>query len=58
MLFGTVFGVVIIPGLYYAFAHLADGRKLIQGEEDDPLSEDLVHQLDAFPLTAESTNHV
>ncbi|MBD0255233.1 MAG: efflux RND transporter permease subunit, partial [Cytophagales bacterium] len=57
MLFGTIFGVIIIPGLYYVFAHLADGRQLIKDEEDDPLTENLVHQLDAFPLTAESTNH-
>jgi len=58
MLFGTVFGVIIIPGLYYIFAHLADGRKLIKGEEDDSLTENLVHQIDAFPITEERTNHV
>ncbi len=57
MLFGTIFGVIIIPGLYYIFAHLADGRQLIRDEEDDPLTENLVHQLDAFPLTEESDNH-
>jgi hydrophobic/amphiphilic exporter-1 (mainly G- bacteria), HAE1 family len=28
MLFRTIFGVIIIPGLYYIFAHLADGRKM------------------------------
>ena len=33
MLFGTVFGVIVIPGLYYIFGTLADGRKLIQDEE-------------------------
>jgi HAE1 family hydrophobic/amphiphilic exporter-1 len=58
MLFGTVFGVIIIPGLYYIFGNLADGRKLIKGEEDDPLSESLVHQLEDFPVTKESINHV
>ncbi|GAA4447366.1 efflux RND transporter permease subunit [Nibrella saemangeumensis] len=58
MLFGTIFGVIIIPGLYYIFGHLADGRKMIRGEEDDPLTESLVHQLDTFPVTEESTNHV
>jgi hydrophobic/amphiphilic exporter-1 (mainly G- bacteria), HAE1 family len=58
MLFGTIFGVIIIPGLYYIFAHLADGRKLIKDEENDPLTEGLVHQLDAFPITEESTHHV
>ncbi|GCD76908.1 hypothetical protein JCM31826_03900 [Thermaurantimonas aggregans] len=42
MLLGTVFGVLIIPGLYYVFAKLADGRKLIRDEELSPLSEDFV----------------
>jgi HAE1 family hydrophobic/amphiphilic exporter-1 len=58
MLFGTVFGVIIIPGLYYIFAHLAGGRKLIKGEEEDPFTETLVHQLDAFPVTEAASNHV
>jgi len=58
MLFGTIFGVIIIPGLYYIFGNLADGRKMIRDEENEPLSENLVHQLDAFPIPEESTNHV
>ncbi|QJD79768.1 efflux RND transporter permease subunit [Spirosoma rhododendri] len=45
MLFGTIFGVVIIPGLYYIFAHLADGRKLIRGEEEMPLTEEIEHHV-------------
>jgi HAE1 family hydrophobic/amphiphilic exporter-1 len=45
MLFGTLFGVVIIPGLYYIFAHLADGRKLIRGEEEMPLTEEIEHHV-------------
>lgn len=48
MLFGTVFGVIIVPGLYYIFGKLAEGRKLIRDEEDDSLTEDLVHHIDAF----------
>jgi len=40
MLFGTVFGVIIVPGLYYIFAKLADGRHLIRDEEEGPLTED------------------
>ena len=40
MLFGTVFGVIIVPGLYYIFGTLADGRKLIKDQEFNPLSED------------------
>lgn len=45
MLFGTVFGVIIIPGLYYIFAKLAEGRSLIKGEELSPMSEEYVHNL-------------
>lgn len=40
MMFGTIFGVIIIPGLYYIFATLAEGRKLIKHEDFNPLTED------------------
>ena len=40
MLFGTVFGVILIPGLYYVFGKMAEGRKLIQDEDETPLTED------------------
>lgn len=40
MLFGTVFGVIIVPGLYYIFASLADGRQLIKNQDEVPLSEE------------------
>jgi len=49
MLFGTVFGVIIVPGLYYIFGRMAEGKKLIRDEEKDPLTEDMVHHIDAFP---------
>lgn len=42
MLLGTLFGVVIVPGLYYVFGKLAEGRKLIQDEDENPLTEDVV----------------
>lgn len=42
MLLGTVFGVIIVPGLYYIFGTLADGRKLIRDEEQITLTEDYV----------------
>ncbi len=42
MLMGTLFGVLIVPGLYYAFGKMAEGRKLIRYEDHNPLSEDLV----------------
>ena len=38
MLVGTLIGVLVIPGLYYLFALIADKRKLIQDESDGPLS--------------------
>jgi HAE1 family hydrophobic/amphiphilic exporter-1 len=53
MLFGTIFGVIIIPGLYFIFATMADGRHLIKYEEEDSLTEDFVHSLDKFPTTEE-----
>lgn len=42
MLFGTLFGVIIVPGLYYIFGSIAEGRKLIKDEDETPLSEDYV----------------
>ncbi|MBK6580665.1 MAG: efflux RND transporter permease subunit [Sandaracinaceae bacterium] len=39
MLLGTVVGVIVIPGLYYLFARISDGRKLLRDEVDTPLSE-------------------
>lgn len=57
MLFGTIFGVIIIPGLYYIFAKLADGRQLIKYENDSSLTEDLVHQIDNFPQTEETEDN-
>lgn len=44
MLLGTVFGVIIIPGLYFIFGSLADGRQLIRDEDEVPLTEDFVHK--------------
>jgi hydrophobic/amphiphilic exporter-1 (mainly G- bacteria), HAE1 family len=54
MLFGTIFGVIIVPGLYYIFGSLADGRHLIRGEEDTTLTEDYVHAIDHFPQPIET----
>ncbi|RYJ42991.1 efflux RND transporter permease subunit [Flavobacterium beibuense] len=54
MLFGTIFGVIIVPGLYFIFGSMADGRKLIKYEEDSSLSEEFVHQIDKFQNTDET----
>lgn len=39
MLVGTLVGVLVIPGLYYVFARISDGRKLLRDEVSAPLSE-------------------
>jgi len=44
MLFGTIFGVVVIPGLYYFFGKIAEGKKLIRDEDEIPLTEDVAHR--------------
>lgn len=44
MLFGTIFGVILVPGLYYIFGNLSKGKKLIADEDENPLSEDYVEQ--------------
>jgi HAE1 family hydrophobic/amphiphilic exporter-1 len=41
MLFGTVFGVLIVPGLYYIFASISEKHILIEGEEENPLTEEI-----------------
>ncbi len=46
MLVGTIVGVLVIPGLYYIFGKLADGRSLLQGETNEPVSEVLEHPVD------------
>jgi HAE1 family hydrophobic/amphiphilic exporter-1 len=51
MLFGTIFGVIIVPGLYYIFGRLAEGKKLIRDESETPLSEDFVKSDSGKSLT-------
>jgi HAE1 family hydrophobic/amphiphilic exporter-1 len=57
MLFGTIFGVIIVPGLYYIFGSIADGKKLIKDEDESSLTEDFVHAIDSFPTTNESEDN-
>ena len=38
MLFGTIFGVIIIPGLYYFFARISEKHVLVENEEENPIS--------------------
>ncbi|ATN04135.1 efflux RND transporter permease subunit [Chryseobacterium indologenes] len=39
MLIGTIFGLMIIPGLYYIFGTIAEKSKLAKYEEENPLTE-------------------
>ena len=39
MIFGTIFGVIIIPGLYYIFAMISEKNILVEGEEEGTLTE-------------------
>lgn len=43
MLFGTVFGVLVVPGLYYIFGSLAERMQLVREEAEEPLIEEMVH---------------
>ncbi|MGK6350352.1 efflux RND transporter permease subunit [Parapedobacter sp. DT-150] len=45
MLLGTLFGVLVVPGLYYVFAKLAEGRHLIKDEDEVPLTEEIDHHV-------------
>jgi hydrophobic/amphiphilic exporter-1 (mainly G- bacteria), HAE1 family len=41
MILGTIFGVLVVPGLYYIFGTLSQGKQLIRDEAIVSLSEDL-----------------
>ena len=41
MLFGTIFGVIVIPGLYYIFARISEKHPIVKDEEENPLTEEL-----------------
>ncbi len=41
MLTGTFIGVLVIPGLYFIFATLVDGKNLLQDEDHSTISESL-----------------
>lgn len=43
MLFGTLFGVLVVPGLYFIFGKLAEGKQMIRDEEDTSVTEEMVH---------------
>ncbi len=45
MLVGTLVGVLAIPGLYYVFGAIAARRKLIKDEDENPLTEEIDHNV-------------
>jgi HAE1 family hydrophobic/amphiphilic exporter-1 len=58
MLLGTVLGVLVIPGLYYLFARVSDGRKLLRDAVDEPLTEILDHKAPFEPLLEATANEI
>lgn len=56
MLFGTLFGTILAPGLYYIFATLQAGKSLIKDEEENPLSEEIVQRNSESYLIAKIKN--
>jgi HAE1 family hydrophobic/amphiphilic exporter-1 len=44
MLFGTLIGVLVIPGLYFVFGKMIEGKSLIKDEAHSSLSEAYVTQ--------------
>ncbi|WP_031427623.1 efflux RND transporter permease subunit [Flavimarina sp. Hel_I_48] len=44
MLIGTLFGVIIIPGLYFIFATMSEGKNLIRDEDVEPISEQFMRE--------------
>ena len=45
MLFGVIFGTLLVPGLYVVFGTLAEGKKLIADEDDESLTEEVAHHV-------------
>ncbi len=41
MLLGTIFGVLIIPGLYFIFARISEKHHIVEKEEENPLTEEM-----------------
>ena len=41
MFLGTMIGVLVVPGLYFIFGTLAEGRQLIRDEDEVPASEEV-----------------
>ncbi|MDQ3101800.1 MAG: hypothetical protein M3R08_10475, partial [Bacteroidota bacterium] len=53
MLIGTLVGVLVIPGLYYVFATMIEGRKFMNDEDVEPISEAYVRRVEEEVATKE-----
>ena len=51
MLIGTIFGVIIIPGLYYIFGKMSEGKNLIKDESSEPVSEEFMRNIESESKT-------
>ncbi|SDH91044.1 efflux RND transporter permease subunit [Winogradskyella thalassocola] len=58
MLIGTLGGVLIIPGLYYVFAKMADGKSLIKDEASEPISEEMMRVSETKNQTATNAEEI
>ena len=45
MLIGTIFGVLLIPGLYYIFGRITEKVKNVKNEEENPLTQEIDHNV-------------
>lgn len=43
MLLGTLFGVILIPGLYFLFAKISEKHPIVEDENENPLTEEIDH---------------
>jgi len=50
MLFGTVFGVILVPGLYYVFGKISERHVLVKNEEENPLTEEIDHNVQTMDI--------
>ncbi|MBX7176082.1 MAG: efflux RND transporter permease subunit, partial [Saprospiraceae bacterium] len=41
MLIGSIFGVLLVPGLYYFFAKISEKNPLVKDEQENPLTEEI-----------------
>ena len=58
MLLGTLLGVLVIPGLYFVFAKMADGRSLIKDENSEPFTEGLIRTSEEENVTQEQVSQL